>query len=291
MQTTLGIDLASKPKHTALCVIAWEEGAAEVRALAHGRWDGTTLHDKLLSTAIQGLWGVDGGWGELGRPIKTAIDAPFGWPEPFVQALEAQRRSQPWPEALDNPRERFERRTTDLRVRDVCGKLPLSVSTDRIAYCAMRCAVILGDLARHFEPELLPRDGSGVVAEAYPDAALRSWLPSVWSAAREDSYKGPGETARRRRERIVTAILGELGPVFAIRPDQRQACVDSDDCLDAVVCALLARAAERGDTILPETSEEGRLAAVEGWIHLPRAGGLERLSPSGTPSGHYRSPA
>jgi hypothetical protein len=277
MQTTLGIDLASKPEHTALCVIAWEDGGAEVRALAHGRWDGTALHDKLLSTAIQGLWGVDGGWGDLGRPVKTAIDAPFGWPEPFVQALEAHQRSEPWPETLDNSRARFERRTTDLRVRDLCGKLPLSVSTDRIAYCAMRCAVILSDLTRCFEPDLLNRDGSGVVAKAYPDAALRSWLPSAWSATREDSYKGPGDTARRRRERIVTAMLGELGPPFVIGPDQRQACVDSDDCLDAMVCALLARVAERGDTVPPETSEERRLAPVEGWIHVPCAGSLGRL--------------
>jgi Protein of unknown function (DUF429) len=89
VNTTLGIDLASQPKHTALCAIAWDDGRAEVRALAHASWNGTALHDKLLSTAIRGLWGIDGGWGDAGHPVKTAIDAPFGWPEPFVQALEA----------------------------------------------------------------------------------------------------------------------------------------------------------------------------------------------------------
>src|SRR4051794_19750105 len=101
METTLGVDLASQPRHTALCVIAWHDSRAEVRALAHGRWHGTALHDKLLPTAIRGLWGVEDGWGRRGHPAKTAIDAPFGWPKPFVHALEAHHRLEPWPEILD----------------------------------------------------------------------------------------------------------------------------------------------------------------------------------------------
>jgi hypothetical protein len=277
VDTTLGIDLASQPKHTALCAIAWDDGRAEVRALAHASWNGTALHDKLLSTAIRGLWGIDGGWGDAGHPVKTAIDAPFGWPEPFVQALEAHHRLQPWPEILDNSRAHFERRATDLFVREHAHKLPLSVSTDRIAYCAMRCAVILGDLAQHLEADLLARDGTGLVVEAYPDAALRCWLPTAWAKAREDSYKGTGEPARARRDRIVTALLAELGPAFAITAAQREACVRSDDCLDALVCALLARAASRGDTVAAEDPEHCRLALTEGWIHLPRPGSLDRL--------------
>jgi hypothetical protein len=223
MHTTLGMDLVSRPKHTALCVIAWDGGRAEVRALAHGSWNGTPLHDKLLSTAIRGLWGIDGGWGGGGHPVKTAIDAPFGWPEPFVQALQAHQRLEPWPEILDNPREQFERRTTDRMVRDRAQKLPLSVSTDRIAYCAMRCAVILGDLARLLEADQVARDGTGLVVEAYSGAALRCWLPAVWTKPREDSYKGTGELAHARRERLVAALLAELGPAFAITPEQRHA--------------------------------------------------------------------
>ena len=277
METTLGIDLASRPKRTALCVITWDGGRAEVCALAHGNWNGTPLHDELLSTAIRGLWSIDGGWGDRGHPVKTAIDAPFGWPEPFVQAVHAHHRLEPWPEILDNPRRRFERRATDLFVRDHAHKLPLSVSTDRIAYCAMRCAVILGDVARHVEPAEVTRDGTGLVVEAYPDAALRCWLPAVWTKAREDSYKGGGESARARRERLVSALLTELGPAFEIAAEPRQACARSDDCLDALVCALLARAASRHDTITAESSEERRVARTEGWIHLPRSGSLDRL--------------
>jgi Protein of unknown function (DUF429) len=162
-------------------------------------------------------------------------------------------------------------------VRDRAHKLPLSVSTDRIAYCAMRCAVILGDLAQHLEPAQVARDGSGLVVEAYPDAALRCWLPAVWSKTREDTYKGAGEPAHARREQLVAALLAELGSAFAITPEQREACIASDDCLDALVCALLARAACRGHTIAADNSEKRRLARTEGWIHLPRAESLDRL--------------
>jgi hypothetical protein len=52
--------------------------------------------------------------------------------------------------------------------------------------------------------------------------------------------------------------------------------VHSDDCLDALVCALVARAVDRRKTIPPphELAEE---ATVEGWIHLPDTGSLSAL--------------
>lgn len=278
MDTTFGIDLASQPKNTALCVIGWDGESGQVRALARGHWNGTPLHDKLLSTAIQGASGFDkDGWGERGHPVKTAIDAPFGWPKPFTEALAAHDRLEPWPELIDNPREHFERRTTDFFVRDQGCKLPLSVSTDRIAYCAMRCAVILGDLAQHLHRAELARDGSGRVAEAYPDAALRRWLPDLWAGAPKDSYKGNGQTAHERREQLLAGLLTGLGSAFAISPDQRQACIDSDDCLDALVCALLARAVQQNDTLQPEPGDQHDLARTEGWIHLPTGAHLDRL--------------
>lgn len=279
MQTTLGIDLASQPTNTALCVIAWYDDHAEVRVVARSAWNGTPLHDKLLSTAARGLWGIDGadGWGASGRPAKVAIDAPFGWPEPFVRALEAHHGLKPWPELLDNPRARFERRATDRFVKQHANKLPLSVSTDRIAFPAMRCAVLLGDLAQHVDRALLARDGSGLVAEAYPDAALRMWLPQLWSTLRPDSYKGAGEPARTRRSRIIDAIVDALGPALSISTADRAACVASDDCLDAFVCALVARAVQRDETMWPDTDEQRELAQTEGWIHLPRPSTLDKL--------------
>ena len=265
METTLGIDLASQAANTALCVVAWFPDRAEIRALARGTWGTEELTDEVL---------VGAACGSAIRPVKVAIDAPFGWPEPFVRAVAAHGRLQPWPSALDEKRWRFERRETDRVVRERANKLPLSVSTDRIAYPAMRCAAILGALQVRLGGEAVARDGTGLVAEAYPDAALRCWLPELW-AAREGSYKGASQAARDRRERLVEALLGALGDRFAVTLEQREQCVDSDDCLDALVCALLARAVQRGATIAPK-HEHRRLARVEGWIHLPHAALADR---------------
>lgn len=50
----------------------------------------------------------------------------------------------------------------------------------------------------------------------------------------------------------------------------------SDDCLDALLCALVAKACHQRRTIPPI---DPVLAGVEGWIHLPEAPGvLEELT-------------
>jgi predicted nuclease with RNAse H fold len=261
MTSTLGIDLASQARRTAICAIDWDRCA--VRVLARGHVEGNELDDTFLSVAIRR------------GPTKTAIDAPFGWPAPFMDALAQLRRGEPWPGGLDEPRAPFERRETDRWVHRFTGKLPLSVTTDRIAYCAMRCAAIVSELG--------PRDGSGPVVEAYPAAALRLWLGD----AGPPSYKGASGHARR--EQHVAALLDELP--LDVSGEQRAAMVDSDDCLDAFVCALVARAAELGETIPPETPEHRQLALAEGWIHLPRDGSLSRLVPVAAPARTRRRPA
>jgi hypothetical protein len=250
--------------------VAWAPEGASVRALARGSWDGALLDDELLADAVRGACAIDGGWGAAGRPVKVGIDAPFGWPEPFLSALAASARMAPWPAGLGEERARFERRMTDMFVWERAKKLPLSVSTDRIAYPAMRCAAILGALQGRLGAAAVARDGSGVVAEAYPDAALRRWLPDEW-VARSASYKGGAAAARARRERLVATLRAALGPRFALSDAQHVRCCESDDCLDALVCALVARAVGVGLTIPPGDPEQRRLALVEGWIHLPAA--------------------
>lgn len=279
VQTTFGIDLASQPENTGVCVIAWEPGRARVTGLARGRWNGAALTDELLLACITGAHPSPAeGWGEAGAPLMTAIDAPFGWPEPFVAALVAHRDGRPWPAAPGEPRARFVRRLTDELVgADERTKLPLAVSADRIAYPAMRCAVLLGALAETRPPADVVRDGSGRVCEAYPDAALRCWLPDDWIGPKPDSYKGDKPTAVARRERLLDGLLAALGTRFSITAEQRAACIDADDALDALVCALLARAVQRGRTRRPQPGEESELARREGWIHLPEPGSLEQL--------------
>jgi hypothetical protein len=244
MVTTLGIDLASQPKNTALCEIEWSADGAAVTALQLGELD-----DAALRTAIRA------------GHAKVGIDAPFGWPAPFVAALVAHERFEPWNDG-DHVY-----RLTDRFVHAEAKKLPLSVSTDKIAYCAFRCARLLDGLGE-------PRDGTGLAVEAYPDAALRRWLPDSFAAPRAPSYKG--EPGSSRRSTLVDALFSGLGDRFSISEPWHAACIESDDCLDAVLCALIARAAERGKTILPTDMQRSR-ALTEGWIHLPKPGSLAEL--------------
>jgi predicted nuclease with RNAse H fold len=249
---TLGIDLASQPDRTAACTVAWQDGAARITHLSLG-WDDAGLLD-----AIDGA-------------DRVGIDAPFGWPAPFVQAVAAPT----WP--ADVPRASLVLRETDRWIHARTGKRPMSVSTDRIAYCAMRCAALLrGE----------PRDGSGRCVEAYPDAALRTWLPPE---GRWTSYKRADGQARR--EHLVTDLFAGLGPAFDA-DGHVAACVASDDCLDALVCALVARAAALGGTHPPE---DVPLARAEGWIHLPamtlRALSDRSAAPARTPPRSPRTAA
>ena len=59
----------------------------------------------------------------------------------------------------------------------------------------------------------------------------------------------------------------ERAPWLQLSSADQKACVDSDDCLDALVCALVARAAERGLTVPPPSKLEIEPAS-EGSIHL-----------------------
>ena len=59
--------------------------------------------------------------------------------------------------------------------------------------------------------------------------------------------------------------------------DAQQACEKSDDALDAVVAALIARAAATDQTE-PISQEHMTTAKREGWIALPRDGSLARLA-------------
>jgi hypothetical protein len=82
---TMGIDLSSQPAKTAVCLLKWEREGPSVLLLRRGNVEGgTALHTKWLSTTAYGVRG------DYGAPItKVGIDAPFGWPEPFADAIAA----------------------------------------------------------------------------------------------------------------------------------------------------------------------------------------------------------
>jgi predicted nuclease with RNAse H fold len=242
---TLGIDLASQPRNTASCAIAWQETRAQVTSLC------LDVDDAALVAAMRGA-------------AKVAIDAPLGWPVDFVAGL---RDPGAWPVPLGESRSRLERRATDRWVHEHASKQPLSVSTDRIAYAAMRAAGLLAHIGAS---EPIDRSGmTGRVCEAYPDPAIRCF--GLWpeGAGARESYKG---SATQLRERIVERLPAWLD----ISAARRRACIDADHCLDALICALVARAAARALTY-PPPDELRREAEAEGWIHLPRPGSLARL--------------
>jgi predicted nuclease with RNAse H fold len=261
-RVTMGIDLASQPEDTAVCMIRWEDGPPTLLTLCRGRADdGTALHTKWLSTTAYGIRG------DYGAPItKVGIDAPFGWPEPFLDALAAYRAGPSWPTGLDNRLDECRLRETDRAVHRRSRKWPLSVSSDKIAMPAMRCASLLTDIAEHVGAAAVSRDGSGLCCEVYPDPALRHWTGHTSdSLAPRETYKG--SAASEKRLALLNAIRAQL--TIEDRDGRLQRVELEDDYLDALICALVARAIELGLTYPPETDAELERAPVEGWIHLP----------------------
>ena len=196
------------------------------------------------------------------------IDCPVGWPRPFTDLLIAARAGQVPPDtAVDAAgKQTLAFRRTDVAVHAATGRWPLSVSADRIAYPAMRCAGLLARLTASGRP--VRRSGiDSLVAEVYPAAALRSWgLPT---AGYKSDFAG--------RAALVDALMEQTG--WLSWGDWPRLCAISHDALDAVVCAVVAGAVHLGRTTRPTGNELG-LAEEEGWIHLPDRDFLTRPRPA-----------
>jgi predicted nuclease with RNAse H fold len=257
VSATFGIDLASQPSNTGVCRIEWEpDGSGYVHCPGdHGS------DPDLLSM--------------MSKPdvTRVGIDAPFGWPETFIEAVVSYTQGGGWP---DGPGQDFHQnlmrlRVTDRVVTEHTKLVPLSVTTDRIGVTAMRCARLLA--AHHAEMGAqIDRSGQGRVVEVYPAAALVCWgLSPKFAADDPGSYKGGDSRAKARRERLVDQIV-DAGEGWLDLPEKvRIVCRDSDDCLDAMLSALVARAAELGRV---EPVSDPGAAVVEGWIALPTGGSL-----------------
>jgi predicted nuclease with RNAse H fold len=239
---TLGIDLAAQPVNTSACALDWDGAVPTVLELGSGLTD-----DELLEA--------------IAIADKVGIDAPFGWPDEFVDAVTAHRDRAGWPgsgEDQDLYRFQLSFRATDRRLIEAGARRPLSVSTDLIGVVAMRCAHLLDRLASVGQP--VDRAGSGKVIEAYPAPALSSWGLSA------TGYKSRMGAARLPE--LLGQIEDGLGGI-EISSVQRELATSDHNCFDALVCALVARAAALGLTEAPQPGAAADRATREGWIHVP----------------------
>lgn len=245
----LGIDLAAGTKKTYACVVEDRDGALRADVFAG-------CDDEQLVDLAKGR-------------DKVAIDAPFGWPRAFVEALNAHRRFEAWPAPDDGPPETY-RAALSFRATDrvvMHTRRPLSVSTDKLGVPAMRCAHLLHRWS--VAGESVDRTGRGRFVEVYPAGALRRWDLDA------SGYKGSDKAALQA---LTAAVLGAL-PALELSVDDEQLCASVDDAFDALVAALVARAALLGLTDLPPRARYEQ-AAEEGWIHLPLRGSLPLLARS-----------
>jgi len=242
---TAGVDLAAEAKGTALAVIEWRAAAAQL----------VELHLGVADPAIV----------EAAREVdKLGIDCALGWPDAFVQFVTAHASGSPDTPAVDGSmewRRTLAYRETDRRAREITGRWPLSVSTDRLGLTAMRCAGLLARLAESGTP--IDRSGAGLVAEVYPGASLRLWGFDT------RGYRADAEVRRHLLARLTTEAPWLDLAGFA------EVMVASGDAFDAVVAALAARSASLGLSLPPEPGvlEQARR---EGWIALP-SGALREL--------------
>ncbi|GII58878.1 hypothetical protein Pth03_72670 [Planotetraspora thailandica] len=237
---TVGVDLAAEAVRTAVAWVEWSDGAASVRDVV------VYADDELIVEAIA-------------QADKAGVDCPLGWPDRFVSFVSAHRVGDvEVPGGLGRDwRRDLALRVTDLAVHERTGLRPLSVSADRIAHPAMRCAALLSRLAVRTGGRVA-RDGTGRVVEVYPAASLKEWgLP----------YRGYKRTENAVARGKVVDALTAAAPWLDFG-EHEAVCRRSDDATDAVVAALTARAAALGLATLPAPGQAAS-AVTEGWIAVP----------------------
>lgn len=252
---TAGVDLASQPKQTAVCVIDW--GTTGGRAARVDHYSAGWTDDHLID--VMSDPGTD----------RIGIDAPFGWPIEFVTAISAYRDHGIWPVA-DPDCLRY--RATE---RQLGGGL--SPSLDQLVWIVLRCARLLDRYARQ-EATGIDRTGEGRFVEVYPAAALDRWgMSPAKSQNNPGSYKGDKAEQSARRERLMGELAVELVSTLDLPDDFIGSCngAGGDHLVDALVAALVARSMAVGNCD-PIPSDAIRRAQDEGWIRLPHS----RLSES-----------
>ena len=237
---TLGVDLATVDKKTALCALEWpSDGPARIvhRQLGASNKD---IVARARSASV------------------IAIDAPFGWPRPWAKAVAAHRPGLAF--HAEGASAVLTSRGTDRWVERETRARPLAVGANLIGATAIRCARLVHEMG-------LPIDVGApleppYVCEVYPAAALSGWSVPY------RVYKGA--KGLEARALLVRALVTAGLPV-ELNPADRMWIEASDDGLDAMIASLVARAVLKGltDDVPADLSQE---AAAEGWIRFPSAG-------------------
>lgn len=235
---TAGVDLAAEPKGTALAMINWESGIAKLVELQLGVEDNVIV-------------GLAAGADKLG------IDCALGWPIEFVNFLNQHAQPESTHASFDGGmdwRRRLSFRESDRVVREITGRWPLSVSTDRLGLTAMRAAGLLNRLQLSGIP--IDRSGMAKVVEVYPGATLRLW-----------GFDTTGYRASTEARETLLRLIEVEAPWLQLTA-HRDHMIASCDAFDAVIAALATRAAALGLYHVP-TPEQLVKARIEGWVALP----------------------
>ncbi len=218
--TTLGVDLSTDARRTGLCLLRWERARAWVLQRA-----GAATDEHVLAGA--------------GVADHVAIDVPFGWPGPWAAAVAGHRPGLPF--QAEGTLAQLTRRFTDERVARHTSLYPLPVAANLFGATPIRGARLLHRLARPFDCGLPGTDGrpAGIVSEVYPAAALKRWGHPF------QQYKG--KQWSEACGRLIAALWSAGLPVELDAP-QHALLLTSDDVLDSVLCAVLARAIQLGQT-------------------------------------------
>jgi predicted nuclease with RNAse H fold len=233
-----GLDLAAEPKGSALAVIDFSASKGQLVSLQVDVDDADVL---ATSSSV----------------TKLGIDCALGWPMAFTQFVQRHALADASLGMFDGDlelRRKLAYRETDRAVKEVTGRWPLSVSTDRLGMTAIRCAGLLSKLGS--EGHNVNRAGTGLVVEVYPAASMKLWkLDSNGYRKSPDARRALLAEIHRAAPWLETASFAEL-------------MIESCDAFDAVVAALAARSAALGLATTAPPHQRDR-AEVEGWLHLP----------------------
>lgn len=253
---TIGINLSAAAKFTTLIAIEWKDG---------GAWVSEAIVDLEDDELI----------GYLSSGDYTGVYAPFGWPVAMVEAVSSYTNSDQWQRAS---RREFRHRKTEGFVHDVLQAevdqelWPQSVSCDRLALQARRMAQLreqlFSETGKRFD-----RAGGDHIIEVYPPGASLLW--GMGNHLGNGNSKLPEVDDKPGKEFIERAEAA--APWLQWKDGKRGICLKNDHTSDALLAALVARAAELNLTIPPENGEAD-LAPREGWMHLPSKDSLSALT-------------